>query len=168
MKMKTDKPINLTLGSMRIKYLRNRYNLSQKVFSKIVKTSIPSISGIEQGQHVPGPGIINNIVCSFGVSADWLLGLGDAETNPGVEGKTGSLTYAESLILKNPGKGTEILKGCPGYMSNTSREALYTIEERRDILSYASITNFVAGTKEEKIFARISPLEQLKNLLKKA
>ena len=53
-------------------------------------------------------------------------------------------------------------------MSNTSREALYTIEERRDILSYASITNFVAGTKEEKIFARISPLEQLKNLLKKA
>lgn len=150
-----DIPENLKLCSMYIRRLRNSYKLSQQDFAKLLGTSATNICSIERGQHIPGPIIITNVARTFGVSADWLLGLSTNNTN------TETLMKSEEFILNIRGEGSDILRQFPTYLNRTSRFNTYNQQTRKDILLYTTILN--TG---DKIFANRTDAENiLKNCL---
>jgi transcriptional regulator with XRE-family HTH domain len=65
-----------TLGS-RIKYLRERHNISQIEFAKKIGVSNAVLSRYESGDRKPDYDILNKIADYFGVSVDFLLGRTD-------------------------------------------------------------------------------------------
>ena len=64
----------------RIRYVRNRENLTQTEFGKIIGLNYANISKYESGQLEPNLKVICKIAKEFNVSADFLLGLTDVET----------------------------------------------------------------------------------------
>lgn len=128
-------PENLKLCSMYIRRLRNSYKLSQRDFAKLLGTSATNIFSIERGQHIPGPIIITKIARTFGVCADWLLGLSTNNTNSEL------LMKSEEFILNIRGQGSDMLRQFPTYLDMTSRFNTYNQQTRKDILLYTTILN---------------------------
>jgi len=67
---------NNILGN-RIRFLRERENLSQIEFAKILNISNTTLSQYETGQRVPSDEIKAKIADYFGVTVDYLLGRTD-------------------------------------------------------------------------------------------
>ena len=65
----------------RIRYIRNRENLTQTEFGKIIGQNYANISKYESGMLEPNLSVICKIATEFNVSTDFLLGLTDVE-NP--------------------------------------------------------------------------------------
>ena len=61
----------------RIKELRKEKNLSQAKFAKAIKASQKAIDFWEKGINEPKASYIYRICITFGVSADYLLGITD-------------------------------------------------------------------------------------------
>ena len=130
-----DIPDNLKLCGIHMRMLRLNYKLSQGNMAKLLGTAVTNICTIERGQHLPGLYIISKLTTTFGVSADWLLGLTKQDMNgPALE-------KAERLILMAKGHGSEILRKASYYKAVSVRADVYTEETRKDILVYASILN---------------------------
>lgn len=130
-----DIPDNLKLCGIHMRMLRLNYKLSQGNMAKLLGTAVTNICTIERGQHLPGLYIISKTTTTFGVSADWLLGLIKQDVNQP------TLEKAERLILTAKGQGSEILREASYYKSVSVRSDVYTEKARKDILVYASILN---------------------------
>lgn len=63
----------------RIRYVRNRENLTQTEFGKMIGQNYANISKYESGLLEPNLTVIRNIATTFNVSTDFLLGLTDVE-----------------------------------------------------------------------------------------
>ncbi|MFE4522153.1 helix-turn-helix domain-containing protein [Cytobacillus firmus] len=65
----------------RIRYLREKNKLSQKLFAEKIGITNSQLSRYELGERKPDPEMISQIADFFNVSADYLLGRSDFE-NP--------------------------------------------------------------------------------------
>ena len=110
-----DTPDNLNLCGIHIRILRMNYKLSQGDMAKLLGTAVTNICTIERGQHLPGLCIISKAVTTFGVSADWLLGLSKRDVNEP------NLEKSEKLILMAEGQGSDILKKAQNYAAPSAR-----------------------------------------------
>ena len=59
----------------RMKYIRRKYNLTQKQLAKQDGVSVSAISAYETGKYDPSCAVLIRFICIFDVSADFLLGL---------------------------------------------------------------------------------------------
>ena len=150
-----DTPDNLKLCGIHIRILRMNYKLSQGDMAKLLGTAVTNICTIERGQHLPGLCIISKAVTTFGVSADWLLGLSKRDVNEP------NLEKSEKLILMAEGQGSDILKQAQNYAALSARINTYKEKIRKEILVYASILNYG----DEKFSRRLDAENCLKKRL---
>ncbi|WP_394547875.1 helix-turn-helix domain-containing protein [Priestia aryabhattai] len=69
----------------RIRYLREKHQLSQKQLAEKVNLTNAQLSRYELGERKPDPEIIKDIADYFEVSADYLLGRTDRVSDKGAE-----------------------------------------------------------------------------------
>ena len=62
-----------------MKYIRRKYNLTQKQLAKQVGVSVSAISAYETGKYDPSCAVLIRFICIFDVSADFLLGLSERD-----------------------------------------------------------------------------------------
>lgn len=62
-----------------MKYIRRKYNLTQKQLAKQVGVSVSAISVYETGKYDPSCAVLIRFICIFHVSADFLLGLSERD-----------------------------------------------------------------------------------------
>lgn len=88
-----------TVGE-RIKELRLKHNLTQKVFGEIINVSYGHISNIEKGKDIPSERLLNSIILKFPVSAEWLkYGEGSLDNLP-IYSKLEQLTVEDKNTLQ--------------------------------------------------------------------
>ncbi len=80
----------------RIKQLRNQKNISQVNLAKLLGVSKSVVSSYENGIHLPPYDVLTKMARIFGVSTDYLLGVGSNRVVC-VEGLTD--TQIEALIM---------------------------------------------------------------------
>lgn len=87
----------LNIFSMRLKELRNDYEMTQKDFSVKVGCTAATLSAYENGTKNPSLEIVKNIAEKCNVSIDWLCGLSEKKTL-----KDDIFLYSElfSLLMK--------------------------------------------------------------------
>ena len=78
------------------------YKLSQGDMAKLLGTAVTNICTIERGQHLPGLCIISKAVTTFGVSADWLLGLANSPTREGDAQTAETWTGLSPVAVQSP------------------------------------------------------------------
>lgn len=93
------------LGS-RIKYLREKYNYSQKQMAAQLDITNVQLSRYETGHRKPDPDTITRIANFFHVSTDFLLGLASSVRDP----KPIYLTATERALLEQIKQNPELAK----------------------------------------------------------
>lgn len=71
-----DDKVRLEIVSNRLTYLRQQAKLSQRDVCEIIGVATTTYSGYEQGKHEPSTETVCRLACLYGVSADFILGVG--------------------------------------------------------------------------------------------
>ena len=69
--------------AQRLKQLREENSIMQKELAEKIGATAASVNEWEKGKHTPGASYVATICRTFGVSADWLLGLSEIKCPKG-------------------------------------------------------------------------------------
>jgi transcriptional regulator with XRE-family HTH domain len=109
----------------RIRYLREKNNLSQKAFAEKIGITNAVLSRYELGERKPDPEMLKNIADCLDVSTDFLLGRTDKPTS-----ETNEREFLEFLNDPNLGLWFKELKDSPEDQVDELRKIWEIIKSR--------------------------------------
>lgn len=117
---------------VRLKQLRNKYNLTMQQLADMVGVSSATISNYENDKREPSHKILSDLASVFGVSVDYLLGrTDDAGASSGTEAKIMLTKRERSPKTDKLGAGLAL-----HLLKNTSYEDL-TEAQKRAVYDFA-------------------------------
>ena len=151
-----------TLGE-RLKLLRSKYNLSQKMLAQNINIAQNTLSMYESDQRSPNDTIKKRIADFFGVSLDYLMGTSDV-MNPSISPK--NLVQLKEIIYEHLDDicfvvsqdlgDTQTINGLPSI-----REVLTTLNNSDKVLLLSSIIDDISIEGDTmEISYRLYPLPQ--------